>query len=172
VGSGLGFWFRNPLSADQSSLSWYLPDVFSTLKTADIFITYDGSDAAAYLNGRKLPQRYRLGAGASLAHQFSFIRTVYLQGYEILYWTFVFLPAGMLIGFAARKHEAAKVFQRFLLGIFLIAPPILLELHLAWLGHHGISFSNAFISCLLACAGALIINSDRQRTAQEVLDTK
>lgn len=161
IGSTLGFWFRNRLSDDQSALSWYIPGVFSGLEDEDIFITYNGSEAAIYLNGSKLPQSYRLSAGASLAHRFSFIRTVYLPGYEVLYSTFIFLPSGMLIGFVARNH-ASTTPKRILLASFLIAPPILLELQFAWLGHRGISFSQAFTSLLLALAGLLLINADRR----------
>jgi Concanavalin A-like lectin/glucanases superfamily len=163
IGPTLGFWFRNPLSADRATLSWYIPDVFSTLETEDIFITYNGSDAAAYLNGRRLPQHYRLSSGASLAHRFFFIRTEYLPGYEALYSTFVFLPSGMLIGLVASNHVARKTVQRFVLGIFLVAPPILLEVYLAWLGHRQISFYGTLISLLLACTGALVINADRRK---------
>ena len=163
IGSTLGFWFRNPLSADRATLSWYIRDVFSALETEDIFITYNGSDAAAYLNGRRVPQHYRLSAGASLAHRFFFIRTEYLPGYEVLYSTFVFLPSGMLIGLAVRSDVASKMVQRFVLGIFLAAPPILLEAYLAWLGHRQISLYNMFISLILACTGALLINADRRK---------
>lgn len=168
IGSTLGFWFRNPLSVGKASLSWYVSGVFSALETQDIFITYDGSDAAIFLNGRKLPQRYRLGAGTSLAHHFSFIRTVSLPGYEVVYLTFVFMPSGILIGFAARNH-ADKTLQRFLLGIFLIAPPILLELLLVLVTHRAISIYDPFISFLLACVGILLINADRRVTSPEIL---
>jgi len=162
MGPTLGFWFRNPLSVDRAALTWYIPGVFSAFETEDIFIMYDGSDAAVYLNGRKLRQQYRLSAGASLAHQFSFIRTVSLPGYEVVYLTFVFLPAGTLIGFAARNQQARGAFQGFLPAFFLIAPPIFLEVQLAWLGHRAISLSNPLISLLLACLGVLFINADRQ----------
>jgi hypothetical protein len=161
IGSTLGFWFRNPLSADRSALSWYIGGVFSALESEDIFITYDGSEAAIYLNGSKLPQSYHLSVGASLAHRFSFIRTVFLPGYEVLYSTFIFLPSGMLTGFVARNH-ASKTAQRILLAFFVIAPPILLELQLAWLGHRGISFSQQLTSLLLALVGVLLINADRR----------
>jgi glycopeptide antibiotics resistance protein len=164
IGAFLGFWFRNPLSADRATLSWYIPGVFSILETEDIFITYNGSEATAYVNGRKLPQHYRLSAGASLAHRFFFIRTEYLAGYEVLYSTFVFLPSGMLIGLAARKHAANKTVQRLAIVILLIAPPILLELYLAWLGHREISVQNMLIAVLLACVGAVFINADRHDT--------
>lgn len=160
IGSTLGFWFRNPLSVGAASLSWYVPGVFSALETQDIFITYDGSDAAIFLTGRRLLQRYHLGAGTSLAHHFSFIRTVSLPGYEVLYLTFIFLPSGILIGFAARNHMH-KAFERLLLGIFLIAPPILLELLLVLVSHRAISIYDPLISFLLACAGILLINADR-----------
>ncbi len=171
AGSMLGFWFRNPLSEDRASLSWYLPEVFSTPEAKDIFITYDGSDAVVYLNGQKLPQGYRLGPGTSLAHRFSFIRTVSLPGYEVLYSTFIFLPSGILIGFAAGNQAAREAHQRFILGSFLIAPPILVELLLALVGQRGISFYNPLISLLLACGGALLINADRRGTRPEILDT-
>jgi hypothetical protein len=58
---------------------------------------------------------------------------------------------------------AGKTARRFALGIFLIAPPILLEPYLAWLGHRQISFYNTLISLLLACAGAVLIDADRLR---------
>jgi glycopeptide antibiotics resistance protein len=163
IGSTLGFWFRNPLSADRATLSWYIPGVFSAHETEDIFVTYDGSEATAYANGRKLPRQYRLSAGASLAHRFFFIRTEYLPGYDVLYSTFVFLPAGMLIGLAARNQASSKTVQRFVLGIFLIVPPILLELYLAWLGHRQVSLYSMLISLFLVCAGVLLINADRRR---------
>ena len=170
-GTNLVLWIRNPLSDSSSLLAWYVPNVFESGQRRDIVATYDGSDATIYLDGKKVPRSYRLSAGASLAQKFLFVRAADLSGYVILYETLIFLPAGLLIGMAARKWSKWNGAGRLLILVDLLLPPLLLEGVLIWVSGRVFLPGNVFYSLLLSVAGVWIVNADRRawRRAQESL---
>jgi glycopeptide antibiotics resistance protein len=161
-GTNLVLWFRNPLSERRSILAWYVPRVFEVGQMRDIFASYDGADASIYVDGKKVPGGYHLGPGASLMHSFSFVHTADLGGYVVVYETLIFLPAGLLIGIAARRWSTLKVTGRLLLAVCMFLPPVLLELLLVQVSGGRIRAENIFLPLLLCIAGAILVNADRR----------
>jgi glycopeptide antibiotics resistance protein len=164
-GRSLVLWFRNPLSATHAILAWYIPAAFETNKTMDIIASYDGSDAFMYLNGNRVPRAYRLTPGASIVHVFGSVQTVALTGYSVVFETLVFMPAGILIGLAARKKTASPHPYRWLLALGVILPSVLLEILLAATGGGKIWYRDILLSIFFGLAGILLINADRRSTA-------
>lgn len=160
-GADLVFYFRNPLTETRSILAWALPRVFKAGKVTDLVAVYDGSDAFAYVDGVSAPETYRLGPGASLFHTFDFVQTVDLEGYIILYHTLLFLPAGMIVGFAARNWRWPGSSALWLLLLGWILPAVLFEALL--IAETGRRFwpGNIVLSLVFELAGMLLINVDK-----------
>lgn len=161
-GSALVFYFRNPLSAKRSMLAWYVRGVFQAGQARDIVAIYDGSDAFLYLDGNRVPQTYRLSPGASLMHSIYFIRPLDLDGCVIVYETFIFLPAGLLIGAAVWKWSQKKIFPQWMLALGWVLPAVLLEVLLAGMSGRRIWFGNIVLSLVFGLAGILLMNADRR----------
>jgi glycopeptide antibiotics resistance protein len=161
-GSNLVFWFRNPLSESRSVLAWTVPSAFEAGKARDIVASYDGSDAFIYLDGKRVPQTYRLSPGARLMRRFIFIQTADLEAYVIIYETFIFLPAGLLIGVAARKKSRQKISGRWMLALGWVLPAVLLEILLAAVSGRRIWAGNIALSLVFGLAGILLVNADRR----------
>jgi glycopeptide antibiotics resistance protein len=164
-GRSLVLWFRNPLSARHANVPFYVPFTFDANRTMDVAASYDGSDAFVYLNGNRYSRAYRLTPGATLAHAFGSVQTTALTGYSVVYETLIFIPAGMLVGFAARKRLPGShpYFRMFCLGVVL--PSALLEILLAYVGGGEIWFRDVAISICLGVIGILLVNADRQSAA-------
>ncbi len=160
-GANLVFWFRNPLSEKRSALTWTVRGAFEPGRMRDIVSSYDGSDAFLYLDGNRVPQAYRLSPGASLAHKFFFIRTGALGGYIIVYETLIFLPAGLLMGVAARERSGQKISDRWVVALGWVLPAVLLEILLVAVSGRRIWPGNIVFSLVFGLAGALLINADR-----------
>jgi len=161
-GQFLVFRLRNPLSATRSLLTWYVPGAFEPGKVRDIVASYDGSDAFIYLDGKSVPQTYRLSPGASLVHNFFFIETGALEGFVIVYETLIFLPAGLLLGVAVRKWAGQKISGRWMLALGWALPAVLLEILLVGVSGRRIWVGNIVFSLVFGLAGMLLINADRR----------
>jgi hypothetical protein len=164
-GRSVALWFRNPLSANRANLPLYVPFTFDAYKPMDIAASYNGSDAMIYLNGNRMPRSYRLTAGASLAHAFGPVQSVALTGYSVVYETLIFIPAGILIGLAARTRAAGlhPYPRMFALGIVL--PSVLLEILLVSVGGGEIWFRDIVLSIFFGAVGILLVNGDRRYQA-------
>jgi hypothetical protein len=158
----LVFWFRNPLSETRSILAWDVPAVFEAGKKRDIAVTYDGSDAFLFLDGIPVSQTYRLGPGAAYMRSFSFIRTVDLSAYEIVYETLIFLPAGLLIGVAARNWTRRTFPGPLTLALGCILPAVLLEFFLSGVSGRRIWAGNIAFALMFELAGMLLSYADRR----------
>jgi glycopeptide antibiotics resistance protein len=161
-GTNLVFWFRNPLSETRSVLAWTVPGAFEAGKVRDIVASYDGSDAFIYLDGNRVSQTYHLSPGAGLLRRFFFIQTADLEAYVIVYETLVFLPAGFLIGVAARKWSRQKISGRWMIALGWVLPAVLLEILLAGVSGRRIWAGNIAFSLVFGLAGILLINADRR----------
>jgi len=160
-GATLVFYFRNPLSATRSMLAWYVRGVFQPGQARDIVAVYDGSEAYVYLDGIRVPQSYRLTPGASLMHTFYFIRTLDLDGCNVVYQTLIFMPAGILIGAALGKWFGQRIFCGWLLALGLLLPAVLLEVCLAVMNGRRIWVGSLALSLVFGMAGIFLINADR-----------
>jgi hypothetical protein len=108
-----------------------------------------------------VPQPYRLSPGASLVHKFFFIEISALEGYVIVYETLIFLPAGLLLGWAVWKWPGLKISGRWLLALGWVLPAVLLEFFLAGVSGRRIWVGNIVLSLAFGLAGVLLINADR-----------
>jgi hypothetical protein len=135
-------------------------DIFQAGQVRNIVASYDGSDAFLYVDGKSVPQSYRLSPGASLWHRFFLLQTMELEGCVLIYEMLIFLPAGLLIGMAARKWNTWKTSGKLLVVFGLFLPPVLLDLLLASTSGRRIFPENIFLSALLGVAGVLLINAD------------
>jgi glycopeptide antibiotics resistance protein len=169
-GASLVFWFRNPLSERHSVLAWTVPGAFEAGKTRDIVASYDGSDAFIYLDGNRVAETYRLSPAASFIRRFFFIHTADLEAYVIVYETLIFLPAGLLIGVAARKWSRQKISGRWMIALGWVLPAVLLEVLLAAVSGRRIWAGNIAFSLVFGLAGILLVNADqRSKTSFDVL---
>ena len=160
--SGLGFWFRTPLSGRRAQLAWTVPNAFAAGRPRDILYTYDGSDLSLFIDGKKESRPYRLGPGPALARAIRRIRPSELEGYTDVYYALVFFPPGILLGLAARGARGpGKLPSRLMLGALAVAPPWLLEMLLARASGRPSSVGNAVLSLAFLLAGVLWINVRR-----------
>jgi VanZ family protein len=160
--SSLVFWFRNPLSARQDLLFLNIPDVFALNHRRDILVSYDGSNLSVYVDGKRDPRRYELTPGAPLAQLIRNIKTIELEGYTYIYYAFVFVPGGVLLGLAARRLATLDVRKILVLMLAIVVPSIFLEMLLVRISGRAFSLFNVFLSALFVIAGVIWINADRQ----------
>jgi hypothetical protein len=146
-------------------LAWYVPDVFEPDRARDILYSYDGSDLSLYVDGNRVPRPYRLSPGTGLARFLRRVKTSELEGYDYLYYCGVFLPAGFLLGIAARKLKSRFSGYFFWLAVGFLLPPLLLELMLVRVSGRSVSIGYVVFSFLLAVGGSLWINADRSPSA-------
>jgi hypothetical protein len=159
-GRSLVFRLRNPLSASRFLFSWYIHGAFEPGKVTDIVAMYDGSDAFLYLDGKRVPQNYRLGPGAGFGHLFSLMQTEVLNGYVTVYETLLFAPAGVLIGIAARKWYSESVGGRWTLLLCLVVPAGMLEILLIAVSGRRLWIGDIASSVAFGVAGMLLVNAD------------
>jgi hypothetical protein len=160
--SSLVFWFRNPLSARQDLLFLNTPDVFAPNQRRDILVSYDGSNVAVYIDGKRDPRRYELTPGAPLAQLIRHIKTIELEGYTYIYYVLVFVPGGVLLGLVARRLARLEVKEVLVLTLAVVVPSIFLEMCLVRISGRAFSLFNVFLSVLFVIAGVIWINADRQ----------
>jgi glycopeptide antibiotics resistance protein len=158
--SNLVFWFRSPLSAKHAILGWYIPNVFNDAQPRNLLYSYDGSDLSLFVNGKKSSRLYRLGPGTSLARILRMVRPAELQGYNDIYYSLVFFPAGIILGIAAQKYIHSSAANRLGVILYLLLPGFLLEFILTRVSGRPLWISNALLSICLMLAGFFWIRTD------------
>jgi VanZ like protein len=158
--SNLVFWFRSPLSAKHAILGWYIPNVFNDTQARNLLYSYDGSDLSLFINGKKISRLYRLGPGTSLARILRMVRPAELQGYNDIYYSLVFFPAGIILGIAAQKYTQSTAANRLIVILYLLLPGFLLEFILVRVSGRPVWISNALLSVCLMLAGFFWIRTD------------
>lgn len=161
-GTNLVFWFRNPLSVKRSLLAWYIPKVFAAIERHDILFSYDGANLSAFIDGRKESRAYQLSPGTALAQHLVRVTPGELDGYRYIYYALVFLPAGILMGLAARNAGSQPAAGAALLTVGVFIPPAILEWILVSACGRALSRANFLLSILLLVAGNVWINTDRR----------
>ncbi len=159
----LVFWFRSPLSVKRTSLAWHIADVLATNQVHDILYSYDGSDLSLYVDGKRIPQLYRLGPGAALAALPRRVKPAELYAYNGVYYALVFFPAGILLGLTARRLTRRDRGGWLVLGAIWLVPPWILECLLIWVSGRPRHPELVALSLALAAGGALWINADGAR---------
>lgn len=156
--SNLVFWFRSPLSAKRSGLSWAISDVFAIQQPRDILLSYDGSNLSLYIDGKEERRAYPLGPGASLAQLVRRIKPGELEGYRYIFYAIVFLPLGFLLGFTWRNLVAQPVFRSLWMVLGLLLPAVFLEIILVRVSGRPISIGSIVLAALLTLGGGLWVN--------------
>jgi glycopeptide antibiotics resistance protein len=162
-------YLRNPISASRSDLVWRIPGVFQPDQTRDILLSYDGSNASLYLDGKPAARTYRLGPGAVLAHHLRMVRTGELNGYIYIYYFLIFFPGGILIGISANSVPRRNRAALFLGALtFFLLPAFLLEYVLVSVSGRAVSPAYLLLSVLLSVVGSLWIRADRPPSARTI----
>jgi VanZ family protein len=161
-GSNLVFWFRTPLSVPREQLTWIVRGVFAPGKVRDLLVSYDGSDAALYVDGVKIPGGLHLSPGAGLAHLFTRLRANELDAFLVLYDSLIFFPLGLLLGMMARGWETLGYLRKLLLTLVFLLPSALFEFLLVGVSGREVSTWQAGLCLLLTFLGAWLMNADRQ----------
>jgi hypothetical protein len=165
--SNLVFWFRSPLSARHAILGWYIPNVFSDTQARNLLYSYDGSDLSLFINGKKSSRLYRLGPATSLARVLRMIRPAELQGYNDIYYSLVFFPAGIILGIAAQKYTHSTAANRLAVILYLLLPGFLLEFILTRVSGRPLWISNMLLSVCLMLAGFFWIRTDSSSSERQ-----
>lgn len=156
----LVFWPHTRQSRDRGRMSWTIPNVFEPNQERNLLLSFDGSDASAFVDGIKQPGGYRLGPGVSLARLVHRPKAAELEAYQDVFYAAVFFPLGCVIGLAWEK-AATRWSGRF----FLLLQPILfsaiLELVLTEVSGRPTSLRNIILSIVLVAGGATWISLDR-----------
>lgn len=162
-GDALVFRLRNPLSTRRAllGLAWYVRGVFAPGEKRDVVASYDGSDEFVYLDGERVQEEYRLSPAAGLMHRVRYIEPEALEGYIAVYETLIFLPAGLLIGLAARKWTGLRLYGRATLVLAWVLPAVLLEVLLVAESGRRMWVGNVALSLLFGLMGMALVNADR-----------
>ena len=154
----LSFWFRNPLTANRSTLVFRAPHVFDFPVPRDLVFSYDGSTLLFYLDGKLVSSGYILGPGTSIVERFYSVKPIELRATVLWYYSLVFFPGGVLLGLAASRRtlKSLTVAAVFL----LILMPVVLELILVGASHRAFSPADLPLSAAFGAIGMLWINTD------------
>jgi VanZ like family len=159
-GTSLVFWFRNSLAPRPWQLPWTVPNVFVPNRSRTIVYSYDGSTLSLYLDGRRGALTSRLGPGAALARVLRNIRPAELDGYRDIYYSFLFFPAGVVLGISARTAGGRRMAAWWFIAFWLVVSPLLLEWVLIAVSGRTLWPGNLILSWTLLAFGALWINAD------------
>jgi len=83
-----------------------------------------------------------------------------LQGYNDIYYSLVFFPAGIILGIAAQKYTHSTAANRLAVILFLLLPGFLLEFILTRVSGRPLWISNTLLSIGLMLAGFFWIRTD------------
>jgi glycopeptide antibiotics resistance protein len=80
-----------------------VPNLFSTMETKHVVLTYDGTDLLAYVNGSLKPNRLTLTPGVAALGYFFDRRASRAMLYTIVYHVTAFIPFGLLLALSLHK---------------------------------------------------------------------
>lgn len=159
-GKTLIFAFRTALLGVDQYWSLHLDGASKDTEPRNIILTYDGSDLASYVDGKKSSHSLRLNPGASLVCRLKGVNAYNVGGYAVLYDLFVFAPLGVLVGFGARRPASRKLASRILICTGLLLPPCLQEGVLSSVGDRPFQLENVIIGFSLIAGAFFLLNSD------------
>jgi hypothetical protein len=160
AGPNLVFWVRTPVTRKRSTMAWSIPNTFANDQPRDILFSYDGLALSLYVDGKRVRRGYQLGPGVALARFVRRIKANESEGYQYIFYTLVFFPAGCIVGFAWRKVAARPIAQSLLVALGVLLPSVLYEILLVHWGRQVMSLGNIALWVLIALAGSLWINAD------------
>lgn len=160
-GSALAFWFQNRFSARRARMTWIVPQVFVANQVRKILLSFDGTAASLFVDGREYGHSYDLGPGVALARYVRRVKTIELDGYRYIFYTLIFFPTGCLLGFAWRKSDVAWINRALFFAVALFLSSLALEWVLAHAAGRAISWRTIAFSSLLALAASIWINADQ-----------
>ena len=163
-GRGLTFTLRTSDLGKSARWDLRLGDLFKSPEPREIILIYDGMNLVGYVDGRKTPHSLRLTPGAILVSRFKGVNPYNVRGYGTMYDFLVFVPLGIILGFAARKPFSPPFFSRALLGSGLLLPPLLEEGILAGVSGRPFQFGNLLLGICLSLGAWLTLNSDLRKS--------
>ena len=159
-GADLVFWFRTPVTTEQSRMAWRIPNSFALDQARDVVFSYDGLDLSIYIDGKKDRRANQLGPGVALAQFVRRIKATELEGYQYIFYALVFFPPGCIVGFFWRNVAARPIAQALLTIFGILVPSLLFEIVLVHWGGQMMALRNMTLWVLIALAGALWVNAD------------
>lgn len=168
----LVLWFRTPLSLDGGRLPWIIPKTFVANETRNILWSFDGTDANLFIDGKKHSGSYEMGPGVVLAKFIRHVKAQELEGYQYVFYSIVFFPAGCLIGLASRRVILGWFASGSTVLFGMMLPSLILEAVLVHLGGRALSFANIVLSIVLAACGGFWINAERMSQTRPEVSTR
>jgi VanZ family protein len=159
-GVDLAVEIRSALASRKSYLVWRVPRAFAPKEKFSIVFAYDGALGSLFLNGVRAQESYYLSPGAGLVRMLVRIKSAELAAYSVLYHSLVFLPMGILFGFAIRKYSTRKGLVSLVVLTGIILSSALLEGLLVWISGRQPSIMLLLLSVSIAFAGLIWINLD------------
>jgi glycopeptide antibiotics resistance protein len=151
---------RSPLASRGTRLRWEIRNVIVPNQPISVLISYDGSSAYTFVNGRKHSGTYYLSPGAGIMRRFIHINTYELPAYSVIYESLIFVPIGILLGMASRKlaSPGIRAWVGFMLAVVLL--PAILEALLVFVSGRAVIPSLVILGAFLTIAGFLWFNAD------------
>ncbi len=168
-GAYLALLFRNRVSSHHPSLAWDIPAVFTAKELRDLLFSYDNSKASIMIDGGVLHGAYRLGPATALAQSVRRVRAMESRGYQYVFYSMVFFPAGCLLGIAWRR--VTRVSGGLFLSALALGPPIVLEIILVHVGRQAPSTRDIVLAMALVVGGILWVNTGRNLLRAPTLST-
>ena len=163
-GRGLTFALRTADLGKSGRWDLHWGDIFKSPEPREIILTYDGVNLAGYVDGRKARHTLRLTPGAILVSRFKGVNPYNVRGYGTMYDFLLFVPLGVLLGFAARKPFSQPFFSRVVLASGLFLPSLLQEGILAGVSGRPFHFGNLILGICVALGAWLTLNSDLRKS--------
>jgi glycopeptide antibiotics resistance protein len=161
----LFFWFRTPLSSDRARMSWMIPETLRANELRNVLLSFDGTRANLFVDGKERSDSYQLGPGAALARYIRRIKTQELEGYDFVFYVLVFFPLGSIVGIAWRTLSGHWIGRFSLLLLGLVVFSVILDVVLVHVSGREVSLENVWFSILMAASGILWINADHSSLA-------
>ena len=129
----------------------------------DIVASYDGSDAYLYLDGKRVPRNLPSESRGKLHATISITSAQRKSGrLLVVYETLVFMPAGLLIGLAARRWSEEKISAAGCLHSVGCFRRCCWKFFSSGVSGRRMLAGNIALSLVFGLAGMLLINADRR----------
>jgi len=149
LGSDLVFRLRTPLTGENGTdPQLVVPNIFSTMDSQNLVITYNGSILNVYVNGERKPQTLELTPGAAAISYFLDLDLSSMRTYKILYYAIIFIPLGILLSLAARMLKLQIPIQILVISGCVLLSSIMLEGILVSVSGRSIKFENLLLSTM------------------------
>jgi hypothetical protein len=157
-GSSLVVRLRTPLTGENGKNPELIAsNVFTNTSSQHLVITYDGASLLLYLEG-KLSKVFELTPGATLFKPFHQLSSDDLVGYKALYYGFIFVPLGCLLGAILNRLAKRSVVPTLLIMGGVLLPSFILEGILVMASGRFLCVENMVLGVAMTAAGVPLIS--------------